>query len=188
VSLTTKGYPYPQPSDEADVPADMQLLADVIDAAPGVASFTQTQINALSVADKWAGRLVWNQTTFTHQQCDGSVFTDLATTTAAILKTLVNAKGDLLAGTADNLVDRLALGTDGHVLTSDPSTSTGMKWAAASAGATGAGNDRVFALNDQVVTSNYSIPTGKNALTVSPISINSGITVTIPTGSVWKVI
>jgi len=56
----------------------------------------------------------------------------------AIAKSLVDAKGDLIVGTADNTVARLAVGaTNGHILTIDSSTSTGLKWAAAAAGASG---------------------------------------------------
>lgn len=57
--------------------------------------------------------------------------------TASVPKSLVDAKGDLLVGTADNTVARLAAGTDGHVLTLDSGQSTGVKWAAASGGGGG---------------------------------------------------
>jgi hypothetical protein len=43
----------------------------------------------------------------------------------------IDAKGDLLAGTADNTIGRLAIGTNNQVLTADSSTATGMKWATA---------------------------------------------------------
>ena len=48
----------------------------------------------------------------------------------AIQKSLVDAKGDLLVGTADNIVSRLPLGTDTYVLVADSSQATGLKWAA----------------------------------------------------------
>ena len=41
----------------------------------------------------------------------------------------IDAKGDLLAGTADNTVGRLAVGANNTVLTADSSTATGLKWA-----------------------------------------------------------
>ena len=37
------------------------------------------------------------------------------------------------------------------------------------------------------ISANYSITSGNNALTAGPISINSGITVTIPSGSTWVI-
>jgi hypothetical protein len=45
-----------------------------------------------------------------------------------------DAKGDLIAGTADNAYSRLAVGANNTVLTADSSTATGLKWAAVSAG------------------------------------------------------
>lgn len=46
----------------------------------------------------------------------------------------IDAKGDLLAGTADNTIGRLAVGTNGQILTADSAEATGMKWAAAAGG------------------------------------------------------
>ena len=58
----------------------------------------------------------------------------------AILKTIVDAKGDLIVGTAADTVSRLAVGaTNGHVLTVDSAEATGLKWAAASGGGGGGG-------------------------------------------------
>ena len=50
---------------------------------------------------------------------------------AAVPKALVDAKGDIIAATADNTPARLAVGTNGYVLTADSTVSTGVKWAAA---------------------------------------------------------
>jgi hypothetical protein len=46
----------------------------------------------------------------------------------------IDAKGDLLAGTADNTIGRLAVGTNGTVLTADSAEATGLKWATPAAG------------------------------------------------------
>ena len=104
-----------------------------------------------------------------------------------IATSIIDAKGDLIVGTADNTVARLGAGTNGYVLTADSTQASGVKWALAAAGATGGGTDQVFYNNDQVVTTNYSIPSGKNAITAGPVTINSGAVVTIPTGSVWVI-
>ena len=54
---------------------------------------------------------------------------------AGISASIIDAKGDLIVGTADNTVGRLAVGTDGHTLVADSSVSpTGLKWAAPAAG------------------------------------------------------
>jgi NADH-quinone oxidoreductase subunit D len=55
-------------------------------------------------------------------------------------------------------------------------------------GATGNGGDQVFVENNQVVTASYQIPVGRNASTVSPITINSDVVVTVPSGSRWVVL
>lgn len=52
----------------------------------------------------------------------------------------------------------------------------------------GSGTNKIFFLNDQAVTASYSIPSTKNAMTAGPISVDAGVTVTIPSGSVWTVV
>lgn len=71
----------------------------------------------------------------------GTNTTQLATTAyvqteAGLLvpKSLIDAKGDLIVGSAADTVGRLAPGTDGHVLTLDSAQSLGVKWAAAAGG------------------------------------------------------
>lgn len=64
----------------------------------------------------------------------------------------------------------------------------GSSWGSVGGGATGGGSDAVFIENDQTVTTNYTITAGKNAGTFGPVSIDSGVTVTVPSGSVWTVI
>jgi hypothetical protein len=62
-----------------------------------------------------------------------------------ILKSLLDAKGDLIAASANDTPARLAVGTNGFVLTADSAETTGLKWAAAAAGG-GAGLQDVFFL------------------------------------------
>jgi len=64
----------------------------------------------------------------------------------------------------------------------------GTAWSSVGGGATGGGSDDIFIENGQTVTANYTITTNKNAMSTGPISINSGITVTIPSGSNWVVL
>ncbi len=53
---------------------------------------------------------------------------------AAIAKTIVDAKGDLIAATGADAVSRLAVGSNDQVLTADSTTATGLKWAAPATG------------------------------------------------------
>lgn len=63
----------------------------------------------------------------------------------------------------------------------------GSAWGAIG-GAVGGGSDQIFYLNGQSVTTNYTIPSGQNAMSTGPITIGAGVTITVPSGSVWKVI
>ena len=71
-------------------------------------------------------------------------------------------------------------GTSGQVLTSN-GASGAISWANA-AGATGGGTDQWVVETDQTVTTSYELSAGKHGTTVSP-TINSGATVTVPSGA-----
>lgn len=64
----------------------------------------------------------------------------------------------------------------------------GSEWVPVGSGATGASGDQVFVENDQVVTADYTIPSGKNAMSTGPITINSGVTVTVSDNARWVVL
>lgn len=56
-----------------------------------------------------------------------------AVANGAVAKSLVDAKGDLYVGTANDTVARLAVGSNNQVLTADSAQTGGVKWAAAGA-------------------------------------------------------
>ena len=64
----------------------------------------------------------------------------------------------------------------------------GTAWGSVGGGATGAGGDEVFVENGTTVTTSYTLTTNKNAVSVGAITINSGATVTIPSGARWVVL
>ena len=74
----------------------------------------------------------------------------------------------------------------GYALVS--AASGNLSWAAAGAGAQGAGSDNIFWENDQTVTQNYTITNGQNAGSFGPIEIQNGVTVTVGAGETWTVV
>jgi hypothetical protein len=66
---------------------------------------------------------------------DATFFTTgTATADAAVPKSTVTAKGDLIVGTASGVVARQGVGTDGFVLTADSTLTNGIKWSTAASG------------------------------------------------------
>lgn len=64
----------------------------------------------------------------------------------------------------------------------------GAAWGSIGGGAVGGGTERAFYLNDQTISTSYSIPSGQNAGTFGPVTVASGATVTVPSGSTWTVV
>lgn len=75
--------------------------------------------------------------------------------------------------------------TSGQVLSFSGSD---YSWVDAASGAGGAGGDEIFWENGQNVTTDYTITSGKNAMSAGPITINSGVTVTVGAGETWTVV
>jgi len=69
----------------------------------------------------------------------------------------------------------------GYALVSDGSGT--LSW-----GVAGGANQGVFWENNQTITSDYTITNGKNAGSFGPITIQSGVTVTVGSGETWTVV
>ena len=52
----------------------------------------------------------------------------------------------------------------------------------------GGGSDEIFYENGQNVTTNYTITNGKNAMSAGPITIDSGVTVTVGAGETLTIV
>lgn len=120
--------------------------------------------------------------TLAESQVTGLV-ADLA---AKVPKSLVDAKGDLLVGTADDVVARLGVGTNGQILTADSGASKGVAWADPVAPAT---EDRFTATGGQTAFTLTAAPTGivmafRNGLLLAAADFSvAGSTLTLTSGA-----
>lgn len=107
--------------------------------------------------------------------------------------------GDVILGTTSALTlpdgttgQRPGSPVDGMIrFNTDLNTFEGYKsanWGAIGGGATGGGSDDVFYENGQTVTASYTLTTSKNAVSAGPITIASGVTVTIPASQNWVIV
>lgn len=91
-----------------------------------------------------------------------------------IQPTIINAKGDIITATAADTPAVLTVGTNGHVLTADSTTATGIKWAAA------AGGGKVL----QVVNATYDTSTTNSTSTFADTGLTASITPSSATSKV----
>jgi hypothetical protein len=103
----------------------------------------------------------------------------------AIQNAIVDAKGDLITATAADTPARLAVGTNGQVLTADSTTATGLKWATAASGTTFAGAS-VYPSADSTLSNNTFTLATFNSETYDTDGYHSTTTntgrMTIPSG------
>jgi hypothetical protein len=86
---------------------------------------------------------------------------------------------NVLLGNGTSAIQVVAPGTSGNVLTSNGTT-----WTSEAP----SGSVSAFSENLDVVSANYTIVTGRNAVSVGPMTINSGVTVTVDSGQRWVVL
>lgn len=103
----------------------------------------------------------------------------------SIPQTIIDAKGDLIAGTAPDTAGRLAVGTTGQNLTVDPTTSTGLRWVteALNIRAFGADPGASAAVNRAAIQATIdALPAGGGAIYVptGTYSIDAAITIAKP--------
>jgi hypothetical protein len=76
-----------------------------------------------------AGQIWFNSLTGGTYVYYDSVWVEVGASPYSTLINTINAKGDILVGTADNTIGGLSAGTNGQVLTADSSVTAGLKWA-----------------------------------------------------------
>jgi hypothetical protein len=93
--------------------------------------------------------------------------------TNAIQNAIVDAKGDLISATAADTPARLAVGTNGHVLTADSTEATGIKWAAPAGG--GKVLQVVSTTSTTVVTNSTGTYADLVSVTITPSATSSKV-------------
>lgn len=95
-------------------------------------------------------------------------------------KAIFTAKGSLISASAGSTpVGLTAAATNGYILTISSATTSGLAWTAPP--------EEDLSLNLQTLSSNYTLAAGYNAHSVGPVTIATGITITIPTDAVWLI-
>jgi len=171
---------------------DAARLKDVQDAATVSQDWMSTQIHSspnkttpvdadeFGIWDSVGG--VLNKVTFANLKTvlnsSLSFVTKTSTTGSAVLPTGTTAQRD---------VSPITGYTRYNTTLSRPEAYNGTTWLGMG-GATGAGGDDIFYENGMTVTTDYTLTTNKNAMSAGPITINTGITVTVPTGATWTVV
>jgi len=123
----------------------------------GIQSSSTTQSGAVQLTDSTSS------TSTTTAATPNSVKSAYDLANAAVAKSIVDAKGDLIAATAADTVSRLAVGSNGQVLVADSTAATGLKWASA------AGGGKVLQVVSATNTATQSTSSGSfvDAITVS---------------------
>jgi len=159
ISTTANNYSHPTGAGNEHLPSSVsQTEAGYLD---GVTSAIQTQLDGkISTAD------------------DSVTLAQLSATGTASSSTYL--RGDNSWATVDALPSQT--GHAGKYLTTD---ATNASWAELDTDA----NSTTKGLYEHAntISSNYSITSGNNAMSASPITINSGVSVTVPTGSTWVI-
>jgi hypothetical protein len=136
------------------------------------------------------GALYFNSTTNDMKVYNGSAWENVALDdTTVVTKTSDTGSAELPNGTT---AQRDGAPSNGYLRYNTTLNSfegyTSAGWGSVGGGATGAGGDAVFQENEVNVTTSYTLTTGKNAMSVGPITIDGGVTVTVPGGQRWVIL
>jgi hypothetical protein len=165
--------------------------------APATVTTGSGVVTALGVATETAGAFVVN---------GGALGTPTSGTLTNCTFPTLNQN---TSGTAAGLSATLAVASGGTGLTTTPTNGqidigngTGFTRATLTAGsnvtitngagsitiaASGGGSSGPVLESYQTISSNYSVTAGSNAFSVGPVSVATGVAVTVPTGQVWLI-
>jgi hypothetical protein len=105
----------------------------------------------------------------------------------SVSKSTIDAKGDLLVGSANDAVDNLAVGSNNFVLMADSAQTLGIKWSALpTASTSGAGTVQ---LNDGYASTSTSLAPTANALkSVYDLSERKALTINTQSGTTYTIV
>lgn len=141
----------------------------------------------LTITNVTAGSIYIGATITGTGVTSGTRVTDFLTGSGGIGTYTVDTSQTVAAGTS--IADSPIIGMIRYNSTNSAFEGYGASgWAGIGGGATGAGGDEVFILNSQIITTSYTIPSGKNASSTGPLTVNGSVTITIPSGSRWVIL
>jgi len=171
-----------------------RLTNGTLNASTGMATFTRDDSSTFTVD---LSSLLDTTVTVNNTLTSTSTSEALSANQGKVLKGLVDGKVEktsatgsakLPAGTSTQRDSGLGTAHKGYMRfnTTDDSAEI---WDGSNWSAVGGGNstDQALYEHSHTISSNYSITTGNNAITAGPVTINTGVTVTVPSGSTWVV-
>src|SRR6056300_1756975 len=199
----TKNYVDTEISGLVDsAPAALDTLNELAAALGDDANFSTTVTNSIAAKLPLAGGTMTGDITFNAGQSfpgvlplsGGTMTGDITfnsgqTIDGYVPQTATDGAANVPAGATG---DRPGSPVTGQFRFNTTSTSfegyNGTSWGAVGGGATGGGTDAWALEHDNTITTDYTIGTGKNVINAGPMTINSGVTVTVPTGSSWSIV
>src|SRR6056300_1722887 len=199
----TKNYVDTEISGLVDsAPAALDTLNELAAALGDDANFSTTVTNSIAAKLPLAGGTMTGDITFNAGQSfpgvlplsGGTMTGDITfnsgqTIDGYVSQTATDGAANIPAGATG---DRPGSPVTGQFRFNTTSTSfegyNGTSWGAVGGGATGGGTDAWALEHDNTITTDYTIGTGKNVINAGPMTINSGVTVTVPTGSSWSIV
>jgi hypothetical protein len=135
------GWQMPEPTDlVTDLPADFEVFGQAVDTdlqdlLGGTTGQVLSKTSGTDLDFTWVDPTDADITGVTAGTGISGGGTSGTVTVTNSMATAIDAKGDLIAGTADDTFSRLAVGANNTVLTADSAEATGLKWAVPAGGA-----------------------------------------------------
>ena len=187
-SATASAFKVPFANTTASTTGNYALLQD------STATFTYNPSTNTLVAGTFSGALSGNASTATTLQTsrtiNGTSFNGSANITTSTWGTARTINGTSINGSTDYTTANwgtsrtLTIGNTGKSVNGSGNVS----WSLSEIGAAAVYASGCVYENNQTITATYTMTSGKNGMSAGPITIDSGVTVTIPSGSAWTVV